>query len=646
MNAKVRSGSSMNDRKYFSDQFGYRRPIFVLVTLIVMTAQHGRTQAADRGHIRVRGNVQVSKAHANWSHDEPMLAADPNDPNKMLACSIVLVPEWAKRTTTTYRSENGGRSWEPSLTIENVKASSDPACFFGPDSMAYFSTEGGDGFLQEFIDVYRSRDAGKTWMDHSRLRIASQGYDRPFLVADDTNGKLYGRLYLNVTNFVRSLERNGFDSAFWGLALLHSNDGGASWSAPAQRLAPSGHVVWKTGNCDILVDSKVICVFTEQEAPNRRSEREVTELIRAIRSSDGGESLDLPTTISSSEQSPELSFYLPHIAVDRYSKLFRNRSYVVWSEAHNGIARLKCSYSDDGGKVWSAPTSVGSSEHSQIDFLPQVAVNRSGVIGVMWYRRSDKADLGYSVRFTASLDGGNTFLPSVQVSESEQGVDKGELWPVQAAVNGEFGDLFGDIAGDDHRATHNTMELKLFRYMKHLTGGETSGLVADAAGSFHAAWVDDRTGMDQLWTTAIDVEGSLVKFGDPKLSGMRDVTHDVSLVTSSIRNERNVDLSVTVRLRNDSPKQIEGPIALRLLSISSPVGNLEIVGSDNHEQGSGATWEVHGSVDNSVLRPGEMSKPITLNFRLSHPLPWKDDTRLRVMLGDLRFQVLAREASR
>jgi len=36
-------------------------------------------------------------------------------------------------------------------------------------------------------------------------------------------------------------------------------------------------------------------------------------------------------------------------------------------------------------------------------------------------------------------------------------------------------------------------------------GGDTAGLAADASGIFHAAWVDNRSGVPQMWTAAISV---------------------------------------------------------------------------------------------------------------------------------------------
>jgi hypothetical protein len=63
---------------------------------------------------------------------------------------------------------------------------------------------------------------------------------------------------------------------------------------------------------------------------------------------------------------------------------------------------------------------------------PAIAVNEGGVVGVAWYdTRRDPRGKCFEIYFSASLDGGTTFLPSVRVTqelscpraaESQQGV--------------------------------------------------------------------------------------------------------------------------------------------------------------------------------------------------------------------------------
>jgi hypothetical protein len=76
------------------------------------------------------------------------------------------------------------------------------------------------------------------------------------------------------------------------------------------------------------------------------------------------------------------------------------------------------------------------------------------------------------VFFTASRDGGETFLPEVKVSSAEN-------CPITPA-NGEAG-------------------------WRWPTGGDYHGLAADAAGRFHLVWADSRDGIYQLRTASATV---------------------------------------------------------------------------------------------------------------------------------------------
>lgn len=104
--------------------------------------------------------------------------------------------------------------------------------------------------------------------------------------------------------------------------------------------------------------------------------------------------------------------------------------------------------------------------------MPALAVNKDGVVAVSWYDRRGLPDVmgerapnygpGCNVRIRLSLDGGNTWQPSVQVNDK----------PIRASV----------------------WELR-----------DTADLTADAAGVFHAHWIDDQTDVLQVWTAAVEV---------------------------------------------------------------------------------------------------------------------------------------------
>jgi len=108
------------------------------------------------------------------------------------------------------------------------------------------------------------------------------------------------------------------------------------------------------------------------------------------------------------------------------------------------------------------------------NFMPMIAVNRKGIVGISWYDRRDNPDnLGYCPRFRASLDGGRTWLPSIRVSTS------------------------ANLVNDEKETRFNS--------------GDTTGLTADASGIFHPLWIDNRSGVHQMWTTTVTVPGAGVR---------------------------------------------------------------------------------------------------------------------------------------
>jgi hypothetical protein len=89
------------------------------------------------------------------------------------------------------------------------------------------------------------------------------------------------------------------------------------------------------------------------------------------------------------------------------------------------------------------------------------------VVAVSWYDRRGLTGggRGWNVRLRASLDSGESWLPSVQVNDvtsKEPGVE---------------------------------------------SLGHRAGLAADAGGALHATWIDRRTGTPQVWTAAVTVAG-------------------------------------------------------------------------------------------------------------------------------------------
>lgn len=615
---------------------------FALVTSLAFIFAAGAAAQSARPAapvVRVGPNVQVSAARPEWSHDEVMLAVDPRDPNRMIACSIVLIPEKAKRTTIVYSSRDGGATWKPTLVALRPKESSDPACIFTPEGTAIFSYEAGYKLLPDYFEIYGSKDGGVTWQHDSHLPVASHGFDRQFLVATRRS------LYMSVGGFVKSLDASDFGSLFWGFDLLRSRDGGKTWKRAPIRLAPAGKVMWDPGNCAVAADHSVLCVFGEQ------STAKGGEQIKVAASRDGGQSIGLPTTLASTRSALSyLSFSLPHIAIDHGTGEFSHRVYVVWTNTlSERTVQIACAHSDNGGTTWSVPAVVSENERGFVDYMPQIAVSHEGVVGVMWYRRNGVGEAGYYPEFAASFDGGETFTAPVRISKADQVVGGGETWPLAASVAGDLPSPEGPAPGFQG---NGAIEMHFMRYPKHATGGETSGLVADRNGVFHALWTDDRTGTDQAWTAPIKVAGDVAKFGDPALSAFADITKQIRMTLVSWTNESNKTFSFVVRLKNVGATSVEGPLKLRAMSLGSQVGRVTAVGSGNGFTGSGALWDVPAAGRPGSLAPGSTSGPITLRFALAGARAWTGPASgsgynlAPFVIGDVRFQVLARKVSR
>src|SRR5262249_54052440 len=106
-----------------------------------------------------------------------------------------------------------------------------------------------------------------------------------------------------------------------------------------------------------------------------------------------------------------------------------------------------------------------------------------------------------------------------------------------------------------------------------IVGGHTSGLAVDLNGVFHPTWVDHRTGVAQLWTASVQVTGPVVKHGAADLAPLDDLSKSVVIDGLSAFDRTTGVLSVTTRLRNQSNDTIAGPLKLRVVTLTSQIGN-------------------------------------------------------------------------
>jgi Neuraminidase (sialidase) len=372
-----------------------------------------------------------------------------------------------------YASEDGGRTWRVACVDwgHPDDPGTDPTVAYGPDGTAYFAGivlgKGTSG--RERFALFHSRDGGKTWKNVKKAGII----DRPFLVADGTRGRYRGRLYCAANLIGAADGPNGAD----GLSVATSTDGGQTLGRfrviPLDPMYEPGGI----GNPVVLQDGTLAALY---EIRNRYYERgRLDRMLAVALSTDGGSTFQSGTPFGSYSigRAPRS---IPMLAVAPVSTAAtvkrRARLHTVWCVEDEDGSRIQYAYSDDRGATWEGEDTLsenaGRKGRPYLAFLPCVTVNHKGIVAVSWYdtRALPSQAKGWDIRFRISLDGGITWQPSVRVNEKTSRFVKGSwassspAWP-----------------------------------------GDTAGLACTADGTFHLLWIDNRTGVRQVWTTAIRI---------------------------------------------------------------------------------------------------------------------------------------------
>ena len=550
--------------------------------------------------ITVGGPVHVSGAFADDLHTETQLAAHPRDARVLLGCAMVFSAEKNRYETIAYSSTDGGATWAPTLRVDRGLTSFDPSCTYGPDGTAFFASFGfrkHPGGEYEGL-VYRSPSGGRTWLEPAKIPTL----DRHYVTVDHSSGTHRGRVYVHGSGSVRTL-----DEQRSALVVVRSPDGGATFELPVRLPAAAGWDVWGAGNGAVLSDGALVLLVTQiriredqprMPAPGNR----VAELrLDVVMSSDGGTSFSKPVRVNEWWMGSDEGLAL--LAVDTSTGPFRDRLYVVWPDARSGRSESLLSFSADRGRTWSAPRAVSDAPRDSgvAAFMPALAVNQNGVVAVTWYeRREGRGGLTWRPRLSASFDGGETFLPSVTVNEAAFSTRVGGRVPLWTRPSGG-----GDLSVWE-RGGVVKIEAKLDRYF--FSGGDTQGLAAAADGTFYPFWIDNRTGIPQIWTAPVRVAGRAIPNGSPEMAELADVSEHVTLeFANTVLDLARGRVELSARLVNTSSDTVRAPVKVRVLALSSAIGTPKILDSDNGLDGPGAVLDFSAQLNSGSLAPGAQS---------------------------------------
>ena len=557
--------------------------------------------------IVVEPNVRVSTPDGNDMHYEVMVASHPQ--KAILLGGSYIVSEVSGFTAVAYVSTDGGKSWNPKLKVGRPNQGldeTDPAVAFGPDETLYFATNArtSEPNVRAYAQLYRSKDGGESWEPMGEFPF----FDRPYVTVDDTDSASRGTIYVigKTPNFAAGVVEDRV-RAFPSIAT--SNDGGKTFKYSRFVLPADLHTP-----VVVLSDGTVVFLFSENvSAGDEPKEGVPNQLLKVITSSDAAQTFTKPVVVSRYSQPAAFKMWASspavYLAADRTAGPFKDRLYAVYPGLQSGRSQIALVYSSDKGRTWSKPTVI--SEHGagrgviRISFMPVVSVNSKGVVGVSWYDRSESENgLDFTVRFAASLDGGETFLPSVKVSDKA----------FTHTDNGQW-ILHGYSSGGGHKIPWvptfggGTLTVHLSEgAVSHHYGGQTAGLTADAAGNFHPFWIDNRTGTPQVWTATVKVNGNVLHNGSAELSELEDVSERLVLRIERPHYDRERRmLSVDLRLQNVSREPIRGILKARVISLKSDAVAL-LITNGRSMPAVGAVIDLTPLLEGGELQPLGISK--------------------------------------
>jgi hypothetical protein len=323
-----------------------------------------------------------------------------------------------------------------------------------------------------------------------------------------------------------------------------------------------------------------------------------------------------------------VAFGVPQTAADSQSKEHRDNVYMVWSDTGE-TPRLVFSRSTDRGQTWSKPVPVAADVPATAwQFQPTIAVNKRGVVGVTWLDTRSATDQSkYDLYFTASTDGGQTFMKPVRVTTASSIIaGNGNLRPMGAVF--EIGDT-----------GHLSLLSAASRWP---SGGDYFSMTVNPQDIFYPVWADARSGTFQVYTAAIRVElpptaeekekeAALAPYRPAKKVSDPSKRVEASLLdkVEVLFGQGSFDALVTelpLHLKNKSDINIYPPLRIEVLDFGSPGDkpnreyDPEILNATNSKKAAGAVFSFDQSLgDDGVLKPGMLTGPVPIRLKLVDP---------------------------
>jgi hypothetical protein len=579
----------------------------LLVGLLLSLMVEPLSGQAAAARLVVGPNMLVSR-DGDMAHQELMLAANPRNARNLLGGAITASRPEGGTATKTYASLDGGQTWRDAQFPEQLRwGGGDPQVAFTPHGTAIFATlamtPDESGRTRGGMHVYRSEDGGVSWGNAVDLRWS---WDHPQITVDHTTGRYAGTVYIGVL----------YGYPVYRVGVFRSADDGRTWIGPVEAANGGGTVGINVVPMLVLSDGTLIVPYGDFEFLPERRKPQMANGLWFVTSTDGALTFSAPRRIATVRTNYDTRLgTFPALAVDARSSRFRDHLYAVFADADGGRTRILFTRSRDRGQTWTTPRAIEPGvPDAAHQFQPAIAVNDSGVVAVTWFDTRDSGDgRHYHEYITASVDGGDTWLPAARVSTAPS--DR------FGAGNVRFTPTAWSATGDSLRISF------LSPASRWGNGGDYMGLAADASGDFHPFWTDARTGTFQIMTARVHVERTAAGRTAPPTT-LAVLTRMVQVLFDPTQYDAATSTAtLPIRLRNISQQPLYGPLILEVAGFrsgtESAAQELEpvILNAANGRQGTGATLDFTAAIGSeNVLAPGAVTGSIELRVRVRDPL--------------------------
>jgi hypothetical protein len=156
-------------------------------------------------------------------------------------------------------------------------------------------------------------------------------------------------------------------------------------------------------------------------------------------------------------------------------------------------------------------------------------------------------------------------------------------------------------------------------------------------------WIDNRTGVGQIWTAPVSVSGVAIKHGDAGLADLDDVSKRVSLTYTRTRYDRRTNvLSAMAHLKNTGTDTLRGPLKVRVLSLDSELGVAQLFAADGTPRGPGSILDFTSLIPSGGLPKDSITAGLPVTIRLTHLKSVWQDGIVKTQLAQVNVKVLGR----